>query len=186
MGKLIVIVAPSGTGKSSLIKELMGEYPQLAESVSNTTREPRPGEVHGKDYFYIQEEEFQRMIDEDCFIEWAKVHTNYYGTSKKFLQDSLQQNKSVILDLDVQGSFAIKKHFGDQAYVIFIAPPSLDELEKRLRGRGTEDEEMLQIRLQNAAKELKSKNAFDALVINNEFSQCLDELKILFKNFLKE
>src|SRR5690606_29002189 len=140
MGKLIVVVAPSGTGKSTLIKRLKRDLPQLEESVSTTTRPKRAGERHGEAYFFVDRNDFVAMKERGEFLEWAEVHGNFYGTSKRFVEGRLQSGKDLLFDLDVQGVDNMKKAFGDRARAIFIAPPSLDELERRLRGRATEKE----------------------------------------------
>jgi len=168
LGKLIVIVAPSGTGKSTMIKRLKVDFPSLVESVSFTTRPIRPGEVHGQSYYFITKEEFQVMIDNNEFLEWANVHGNFYGTSKKFVEKSLNEGKHLLFDLDVQGTDSVKSYFGDKAQAIFIAPPSVEELEKRLRNRGTETTQIINIRLMNARNELLRKNDYDFLVYNED------------------
>ena len=177
MGKLIVIVAPSGTGKSTMIKRLKAELPILLESVSFTTRPIRPGEVHGKSYFFINKEEFEKMIAQNEFLEWANVHGNFYGTSKKFVEDSLMAGKNLLFDLDVQGTDAMKAHFKEKAKAIFIAPPSVEELEKRLRNRGTETTQVINLRLLNARSELQRKNDFDFLVYNEDIETAYENLK---------
>lgn len=184
VGKLIVIVAPSGTGKSTLIKRLKNEYPSLLESVSYTTRPIRPGEVHGKSYFFISKDEFQQMINKNEFLEWANVHGNFYGTSKQFVEDSLASGKNLLFDLDVQGTDAMKAHFKERANAIFIAPPSVEELEKRLRHRGTENTQIINVRLLNAEKELQRKNDFDFLVYNEDIEAAYSNLKKIVGNIL--
>ncbi len=183
-GKIIVIVAPSGSGKSTLIKRLKLEVTNLLESVSFTTRGKRPGEVHGTHYFYITAPEFEEKIKKDEFLEWAKVHTNYYGTSKKFVEDSINQGKHLLFDLDVQGTDAMKKHFGDRAQAIFIAPPSVEELERRLRGRGTETEEALRTRIENAKREMLRQNDYDHRVQNDELESAYRELLKVVRGIL--
>lgn len=176
-GKLIVIVAPSGAGKSTLIKKLKEEFPQLKESVSYTTRPIRQGEVEGKSYFYIDLSTFQKMKDQSEFLEWAQVHSNYYGTSKKFVEEGLKRGDDLLFDLDVQGADSFKEYFGARAKAIFIAPPNLDTLRSRLRGRGTENTQVINLRLFNASSELDRKNDYDYLVLNDEFEVAYSELK---------
>jgi guanylate kinase len=183
-GKIIIIVAPSGTGKTTVLKKVKAKYPTLKESVSFTTRAPREGEVHGVNYFYIGLDEFKKMIKEDKFLEWAEVHGNYYGTSKEFVEKELGGGSHLIFDLDVQGVESFKKYFGDLANVIFISPPSFEELEKRLRERGTEGDHSLNLRLQNARKELARKDDFDFLVYNHEIEQCLTDISSLLDQIL--
>lgn len=183
-GKLIVIVAPSGTGKSTMIKRLKEEFPMLLESVSYTTRPMRPGEVHGKSYFFISKEEFQAMKDRNEFLEWATVHQNFYGTSKKFVEDSLNEGKHLLFDLDVQGTDAMKAYFKDRAKAIFIAPPSVEELEKRLRHRGTETTQVINVRLLNARNELLRKNDYDFLIYNEDIETAYTNLKNITTSIL--
>ena len=175
-GKLIVIVAPSGTGKSTMIKRLKEDFPSLVESVSYTTRPVRPGEVNGKSYFFIGREEFLKMRDENEFLEWAEVHGNFYGTSKKFVEECLASGKHLLFDLDVQGTDSMKAYFKDRAQVIFISPPSVEELEKRLRHRGTENTQVINLRLMNAQKELLRKNDFDFLIYNDDIENAYKRL----------
>lgn len=175
-GKLIVIVAPSGTGKSTMIKRLKQDIPSIVESVSYTTRPIRPGEIDGKSYFFITREEFLAMREANEFLEWAEVHGNFYGTSKKFVEKALQEGKHLLFDLDVQGTDSMKAHFGEQANVIFISPPSVEELEKRLRHRGTENTQVINLRLMNAQKELLRKNDFDFLIYNDDIEKAYQRL----------
>lgn len=184
-GKLIVIVAPSGTGKSTLIKKLKLQYPEITESVSYTTRKQRPGEVHGVSYFFIEKDEFLDKRDKSEFLEWAEVHGNFYGTSKKFVETCLDEGKSILFDLDVKGSDSFRAYFGDLAQIIFIAPPSVEELEKRLKNRGTESEDVINLRLSNARKELLRKNDFNYLIVNDEFEGAYQRLSDLIGKILK-
>ena len=172
-----MIVAPSGTGKSTMIKRLLIDVPSLIESVSFTTRPMRPGEVHGKSYFFISRDEFLKQRDENEFLEWAEVHGNFYGTSKKFVEQSLKEGKNLLFDLDVQGTDSMKKYFGDVANAIFISPPSVEELEKRLRHRGTENTQVINLRLGNAEKELLRKNDYDFLIYNDDIEKAYAKLK---------
>jgi len=176
-GKIIVIVAPSGTGKSTLIDRLKKEVTELEWSVSYTTRPIRPGETHGVNYFYTNPAHFESMIAQEAFVEWAKVHTNYYGTSKQFVADGIAQGKFLLFDLDIQGADAMKKHFQEQAQVIFITPPSIEELEKRLRGRGTESEETIVLRVNNARQELTRRDDYDFCVLNDDVERAYKMLK---------
>lgn len=175
-GKLIVIVAPSGTGKSTMIKRLKQDFPSLVESVSYTTRPIRPGEVHGKSYFFISREEFLKMKEANEFLEWAEVHGNFYGTSKHFVQNCLSEGQHLLFDLDVQGTDSMKNYFGEKANVIFISPPSVEELEKRLRNRGTENTQVINLRLMNAHKELLRKEDFDFLIYNDDIEKAYQRL----------
>lgn len=176
-GKLIVIVAPSGTGKSTLIKRLKGDFPSIIESVSYTTRSQRPGEIHGLSYFFISREEFIKRRENNDFLEWAEVHGNFYGTSKEFVENCLAEGKHVLFDLDVQGTDSLKLHFGTLANVVFISPPSVEELEKRLRHRGTENTKVINLRLLNARQELLRKEDFDFLIYNDDLEKAYTKLK---------
>ncbi len=183
-GKIIVIVAPSGTGKSTLIQRLKKECPELLESVSYTTRQTREGEVDGQHYNFISEDKFLEMKGNDEFLEWAEVHGNYYGTSKSFVEKQLSEGKVLLFDLDVQGTDSFKNYFKEKARVIFIAPPSVETLQERLLGRGTETEESLKLRLSNALGELKRKDDFDYCVINDELERAYQELVSIVKGIL--
>lgn len=174
--KLIIFSAPSGAGKSSLIRKLieLGEK-SIELSVSATTRLPREGEVHGKDYFFISDDEFNQMRENDAFLESAIVHGFQYATLRSFVEEKINSGISIILDIDVQGFIQIKnssiKHTS-----IFILPPSFDELEKRLHTRGLDSKEVISKRLENALTELKSAELFDYIVLNDEFSKTIEIL----------
>lgn len=183
-GKMIVICAPSGTGKSTLLNRLKADIPDLKWSVSCTTRPMRSGEVHGKDYYFIKPESFEKQIASEEFIEWAKVHSNYYGTSKRFVTEGLLNNWKMLFDLDVQGADAMKKIYGDQAQVIFIEPPSIQELEKRLIARGTDEMEVIRERINNAQKELLHKEKYDHLVLNDDVNTAYEKLKSVVQRIL--
>lgn len=184
-GKLVVIVAPSGTGKSTLIKELFEKIDHLQWSVSCTTRPMRPGEVDGKDYHFLKEADFVERMERGEFIEWAKVHSNYYGTLKKFVDQGLEEGKNLLFDLDVQGCDQMKQIYGDEAKVIFIEPPSYEELEKRLVSRGTEAPEVVAERLKNAKSELQRRNDFDFLVTNDEINKASAALAEVVREILE-
>ena len=183
-GKIIIIVAPSGTGKSTLLKMLFDEFPRLKWSVSTTTRPPRSGEVEGKDYLYVSKSIFLEGIQDKEFLEWALVHNNYYGTSKTFINNEIDSGNFVVCDLDVQGADQVKEIYKDDAVAIFIEPPSIESLEKRLKNRATESTEIIKVRLQNAKKELMRKNDYDYLVKNDELDFAYQELKVLFREIL--
>jgi len=184
-GKMIVICAPSGTGKSTLLNRLKADIPDLVWSVSCTTRPIRQGEVHGKDYFFIKKDSFEEQIKADEFIEWAKVHSNYYGTSKRFVTEGLLNNWNMLFDLDVQGADEMKRIYGIEAQVIFIEPPSIEELEKRLIARGTDSLEVIQERIRNARKELQNKDKYDHLVLNDDVDKAYGKLKTIVERILK-
>lgn len=185
-GKLIVVVAPSGSGKSTLIKRLKRDFPNLEESVSTTTRPKRSGERHGEAYFFVDREDFISMRDRGEFLEWAEVHGNFYGTSKRFVEGRLASGKDLLFDLDVQGVDNMKEAFGDRARAIFIAPPSIAELEHRLRGRGTEDEEVIRLRIENAKRELLREHDYDYRVVNDELDGAYARLKAVVNEILEK
>ena len=183
-GELIVFAAPSGAGKSSLIKEIVSNNENIELSVSATTRTPREGETHGKDYFFISDKEFNDLKEKEAFIESANVHGHQYGTLKTFVEEKLENNISVVLDIDVQGFSQISKSIKD-IISIFIIPPSLDELKKRLVLRGLDTEEVINKRLINAKKELKHAESFDHIVLNDDFNRAFNDItSIIFdKNY---
>lgn len=186
-GHLFVIVAPSGTGKSTILKKLLAKNPQFVESVSLTTRPRRPKEVEGVDYHFVSLGEFQRMQRAGEFLEWAQVHGNFYGTSKKKLEEVLSCGKNVFLDLDVQGADVLRGSWsGPQEVVaIFIAPPSERELEKRLRFRGTEGTEVIELRLSNARAELSRKDDYDYCVLNEDLDLAVDRIQEIVDRHLR-
>lgn len=175
-GRLFVVSAPSGTGKTTLLKRVMNRLPGLAFSVSHTTRSPRSGERDGVDYHFVSRADFQVMIDRGLFLEHAEVHANLYGTSRAAIEQQLVAGIDVILDIDVQGASIVRRSGGPRATHIFISPPSLAELERRLRGRGTESEEMIAIRLQNAMIELAAAKDYEYLIINDLVKETADLL----------
>lgn len=174
---LFVLSAPSGGGKSTIVKQVMADLPGLVFSVSHTTRNPRPGEVDGRDYHFVSRAEFNsiRQQQPPGFLEWAEVHGNMYGTSRNEVNAHLQAGQDVILDIDVQG--AVQVMDAAEPVTIFIAPPSLAELEKRLRGRGTEREEDLLLRLENAKREISYKDKYTYLIINDVLSEAVESLR---------
>lgn len=175
-GILFVISAPSGTGKTTILKRVMTELPGLGFSVSHTTRQPRQGEVDGREYHFITRETFLGMIEADQFVEWAKVHDNYYGTSVNAVTQGLTGGADIILDIDVQGAAILREGKRLPAVHIFISPPGLDELERRLRGRNTEDEATVRLRLANAAEEMGAAEAYDYLVVNDRLDEAVRTL----------
>lgn len=175
-GRLFVVSGPSGAGKSTLTKIVVKEMENTYLSVSATTRSPRTGEVNGKDYYFMSIEEFEKAVSEDKFLEHANVHGNYYGTLKSAVEEKLNEGKNVILEIDVQGGEMIKTKFND-AHLLFVAAPSAEELERRLRGRSTDSEEVIQRRLGNSLQEMKYKNKYDFVIINDNIDRALGEIK---------
>lgn len=175
VGRLFVISAPSGAGKTTLLRRVMARIPRLVFSVSHTTRAPREGEKTGVDYHFVSRGTFERMITDGLFLEHAAVHNNLYGTSRKTVEEQLAEGVDVILDIDVQGAAIIRRMVSVKAAYIFIAPPSMAELERRLRGRGTEQEDLVALRLKNAKAELQAAREYDYLLINDN----LDEAEVV-------
>ena len=175
-GLLFVISAPSGTGKTTLLKKVMSRIPGLNFSVSHTTRPPRKGEHDGKDYYFVDKDSFEEMISKQQFIEWARVHDNLYGTSVSAVRDQLDSGEDVILDIDVQGAEIIRNSVAFESVQIFIAPPSIAVLETRLRKRNTEDEDVLQLRLQNARTEMMAVDNYAYLVVNDNLEEACEVL----------
>lgn len=175
-GELFVVSSPSGAGKSTLIHRVLDEVPQLVFSVSYTTRPPRDGEVHGRDYFFISEAEFEERIGRRDFLEWADVYGYRYGTSRKFVEDCLRDGKDVILDIDVQGAHQVRENCST-AVLIFVLPPSRRELEDRLTKRRSDSEEAIRRRLAAARSEIERYREYDYVIINREVDPAVEELK---------
>ena len=175
-GNLFVVAAPSGAGKSSLVKALMELDSQVQPSVSHTTRAPRGQEKHGREYFFVSSQEFDHMVLSDAFVEWAHVHGQRYGTSKKMIEDRMAQGADVVLEIDYQGAIQIKRMYAN-AVLIFILPPSWEELRSRLERRGEDAPETIELRLKNAAEELAQAREFDYVIINEVFERALFDLK---------
>lgn len=171
----IFVSGPSGVGKSTIIKEIVKRKTDIVLSVSYTTRPPRPGEQDGIDYFFISRPAFERMIRSDAFLEWAQVHENLYGTSLAWIEREERQGHHVLFDIDVQGVIQAKEK-GSPGCFILILPPSMDELERRLSERGTEDPQALILRTQNAKNELSNWALYDYLVVNESLEQCIDDI----------
>lgn len=170
-GRLFVISAPSGAGKTTLLKRVMTQLEGVVFSISHTTRTPRPGEQDGIDYRFISREKFIKMIGQGLFLEYAEVHNNLYGTSIGAIGAQLEEGLDVILDIDVQGAALLRQQKQLPATHIFISPPDLAELEKRLRGRGTESEDVIQLRLKNSAVEMRAAGEYEYLVINEKIDE---------------
>jgi guanylate kinase len=177
-GNLFVVAAPSGAGKSSLVKALLELDSRVQPSVSHTTRPPRGQEKHGREYFFVSTDDFDRMVLDSAFVEWAHVHGHRYGTSKKAIEERIAQGADVILEIDFQGAMQIKRIFSN-AVLIFILPPSWEELRARLERRGEDSAEVIELRLQNAAEELSQAKEFDFVIINELFERALFDLKAI-------
>ena len=176
-GNLFVISAPSGAGKSTILKKLLTRVPNLAFSVSHTTRAPRPGENNGREYHFIDRPTFKGMCTDQAFLEWAEVHGNFYGTSREGIEAQQARGIDVFLDIDVQGARQLREQQLPGAIFLFIAPPSWTELERRLRGRGTDPEETVQLRLNNARREMEDADLYDYLVINDRLDEAVEVLR---------
>ncbi len=179
-GLIFVISAPSGTGKSTIANMLRKEVKNLGYSVSHTTRAKRPKEVEGVDYYFVSIDEFKDMIEQGAFVEWAQVFGNFYGTSKQSLHRVLNQGKDVLLDIDIQGARAIKTLY-PESILIFLLPPSMEELERRLRLRSSDPEDVIKKRLNNACKEIRESSWFDYLVINDDLGETVLKIKALIE-----
>jgi guanylate kinase len=175
-GRIFVVSGPSGSGKSTLIRELRQKVPGLGYSISHTSRPPRGQEKNGVEYHFVSKESFQKMVENGEFVEWAEVYQDLYGTSVSSLRSQITMRLDVIMDIDVQGARNIKDHFKD-AILIYVLPPSLEILEKRLRERGTDDEKAIRTRLKKAGKEIKNCVSYDYLLFNDQLDQTVEELK---------
>ncbi|HIE35223.1 MAG TPA: guanylate kinase [Campylobacterales bacterium] len=175
-GSLLVISGPSGAGKSSLIDEILNNIDDVYFSISTTTRKRRETEVDGVDYYFVSKEDFEEDIKKDLFLEWAMVHGNYYGTSLKPVYKALSDGKLVVFDIDVQGHRSIKEKVSDIMTSVFVTTPTLSELERRLKKRGTDSSETIKKRVQNAIEEIKSINEFDFILINNDFDRAKESI----------
>lgn len=175
-GFLLVLSGPSGSGKGTVSEALMNKNEDISFSTSVTTRTPRPGEVNGENYFFATREEFEEMVENDELIEYAFVHTNYYGTPKKFVFDEIEKGEIVLLEIDVQGALQIKKKY-KEAVFIFLLPPTMEELKKRLVNRDTETEEEINTRFKNAFRELDFVGEYDYFVVNNTVNQAVKDIE---------
>ena len=180
-GHLYIVAGCSGVGKGTLLKLFLKENPEIKLSISATTRNPRQGEEDGVSYFFVSKEDFQKSIDNDEFLEWAEFSGNFYGTKKSFVEKTLAKGNDLILEIEVQGAKQVKEKMPD-ATSIFIMPPSLEDLEKRLRGRHTESEEAIQKRLNAAAREIEAGKNFDYQIINDNIDEALANMQKIFNN----
>ena len=184
-GKVIIVSAPSGAGKTSIVKHVLNFLPELRFSTSATTRAMREGEVNGRDYHFLSVEDFKKGIQRDEFLEWEEVyHNQFYGTLKSEIRRIWDEGKVVIFDVDVKGGLNIKKFFGDNALAIFVEPPTVQELENRLRKRGTETEESLRKRVEKAEYELSFAPQFDKIILNDNLDEARAEMLTTIQEFL--
>ncbi len=177
-GLIIIISAPSGAGKTTLCRELLKRFPDIRESISYTTRPPRDGEVDGRDYCFVSREVFQQMIDEDAFAEWAMVHGNLYGTALATIDEARKNGVNLVLDIDCQGARRLKEQIERCVYV-FILPPSMEELRRRLESRSTDAPDVIESRIRRAAEEIREARWYDYIIINDRFEQAIDELSAI-------
>jgi guanylate kinase len=184
-GKLIVFSAASGAGKTTIVKEILKEFPQITFSISATTRPRRENERDGIEYFFLTEAEFRKMIENDEFIEWEEFYDYYYGTQKSFINGNIDAGKPVLLELDVKGALTIKRLY-PYAHLIYISPPSFEELVKRLKQRNTESESDFKKRIDRAKMELSLKDQFEYILENKDLNTAITEAKSLVKKILKE
>ena len=179
-GILIVVSGFSGAGKGTIMKELLKQYDNYALSISATTRKPRPGEEEGREYFFKTVKEFEKMIAKDELIEYARYVDNYYGTPRAYVEEQLETGKDVILEIEIQGALKVKKRY-PEALLLFVTPPSAEELKRRLVGRGTESIEVINARLKRAAEEADGMEAYDYLLINDEIDTCVEKMHQLIQ-----
>ncbi len=179
-GNIIVVSAPSGAGKTSICDAVVSSDKNTVYSISYTTRAPRKGEKNGVEYFFTDENTFKKMIKEKKFTEWAKVHGNYYGTPKEFIEKTIRKGKNILLDIDVQGGINIKRQY-PQACMVFIMTPDLETLKQRLTSRGKDSIETIKTRMENARKELKSLQKYDYLVVNENLKEAVDAVKMIIE-----
>lgn len=179
-GTLYVVAAPSGAGKTTLVRHLLASQSQIRLSISYTTRAPRPGEENGREYHFVDVDTFRRMIERGDFLEWAEVHGNLYGTSKTWIEGQLAEGSDVLLEIDWQGAQQVRQIF-TEAIGIFILPPSLEELERRLTGRGTDSREVIARRLAAAQAEMRHVGEFDYAIINDELERALEDLRAVVR-----
>ena len=183
-GKLFVITGPSGTGKGTVLKRVFADIDNIFYSISATTRSPRPGEEHGREYYFVSKSDFEDMIANNKLLEYAAYSGNYYGTPLQPIQEKTESGKDVVLEIELQGAIQVRKRCPDAAF-IFISPPSMEELEQRLRGRATEDEAHIQMRLAKAKEECAAADKFDHIVVNDDLDTAVNELSKVILSYRK-
>jgi len=185
-GKLIIFSAPSGSGKTTIVRHILQQEPGVKFSISATSRKPRPGETDGIDYFFLTPGEFRKKIEQDAFLEWEEVYENqFYGTLKSEVERLRNKGIHVIFDIDVVGGLNLKKTYGGEALAVFVQPPSVEIMEQRLRLRGTDDEEQLKKRISKATHELAFAGKFDQIIINDKLEDSLRQAEILVRDFIR-
>ncbi|MBQ8863763.1 MAG: guanylate kinase [Rikenellaceae bacterium] len=185
MGKLVIFSAPSGAGKSTIVGALLKLFPELEFSISATSRAPRGTEQHGKEYYFLSTEEFRSKIENDCFVEWEEVYAgSYYGTLRSEMDRIWGQGHVVAFDVDVMGGIRLKELFGENACSVFVMPPSVEELERRLIGRGTDTPEVIAKRVGKAASEIEKAPKFDHIVVNDDLQTAIGEAAEIVRNFI--
>lgn len=186
MGKLVVFSAPSGSGKTTIVRELLKRFPQFEFSISATSRQPRGAERNGVDYYFLSNEEFRRLVDEDSFVEWEEVYSGTcYGTLRSEMERIWNKGNVIVFDVDVMGGINLKRIFGDDACSIFIMPPSIEELERRLVGRATDTAEVIAKRVAKAEFEISKAEEFDHIVVNDILDDAVERTQQIIRGFLK-
>jgi guanylate kinase len=185
VGKIIAVSSPSGGGKTSIVKKILKDFPEIIFSISLTTRPKRSNEVDGREYFFVSEQEFEKKIKNEEFIEWERFYDYYYGTLKSFVEENINNGKSVLFEVDVKGALSLKKIY-PKSFLIFIDPPSFEELVKRLQNRKTESPEDLEKRVDRAKMELSYKQDFDYIFVNDELHKVYNSVKNLIKEIINK
>ena len=184
-GKLLIFTAPSGAGKTTIVRHLLQKFGELAFSVSATTRPPRPGEEHGRDYYFLSQEEFARLVGEGAFVEYEEVYPGrFYGTLHSEVHRIWEADRTVVFDIEVKGATNIKRHYPDGSLAVFVSPPSREVLFQRLRDRSTEDAESLRVRIERAGEELAYADSFDRVLVNDDLPTALAEAEVVTRRFL--
>ncbi|MCX7861927.1 MAG: guanylate kinase [Bacteroidales bacterium] len=187
MNKVVIISAPSGAGKTTLVQYILEKFPQMEFSISATSRKPRPNEMEGKDYYFITQEEFKKRIENNEFVEWEEVYPGcFYGTLRSELERIWNKGKIVLFDVDVKGGINLKRIFKDNALSVFISPPNIEVLAERLKKRGTETEESLKTRIEKAVYEMTFQTQFDEVVINDDLKQAQYKITEIINNWLMQ
>jgi guanylate kinase len=183
-GLLVIISSPSGGGKTSIIQKILQKYPEkYVYSISATTRRPRSGEIHGRDYFFLTEEQFQNDIDNDLFLEWEKVHGYFYGTPKAYIEECIKEGKFVLFDIDVNGALRVARNHPQSTITIFISPPSIEKLIERLQNRKTDSKGEINKRLERIPMEMEKAKQFDHIVINDNLDTTVEQVVRMVENF---